>query len=1481
MRRPADLTVDTASATPSTTDEPTTSPKLSECKLPSSSRTSVLSVNPSVNIPTPSPPQPSVRLLFSLLARRELLVFVLPAVLTSMFAGGIAPFMTLVVGQAFDAYSKFTVASDPDTAKHALLHDVGMTAVELLALAVGALALSSLTSCLWIWTGERNLMAVRKQVYEAVSKKDMIWYDTKMGSEDSVKSTDGPVGAGGLMAQFARETDDVRMASSLASGMLVQYLTTTITCLILALVRSWSLTLVILSTVPVMMIIQALSQGFVGPALTAERAHIASAATLVDRAVAAISTVKAFNAEIYEQKTISLMLEKMQSAAIQCIRIWGITSSLSQFVMMTMFVQAFWFGSKLVREGKVSMGDVTAVFWACLIASSNLQMCIPQFIVFAKGKFAMASLMAVVDSTATSAGSKTNSVALSRRPTNLRKILPRGCQGGLELTEVTFFYPSRPTIPTLDDVSIFLPAGETTFIVGGSGSGKSTIAHLLLRLYDNYSGTIALDDQDLAFLDENWTRQHVSAVSQTTILFDMTVHENVAMGLAGPYSTRRPEDVTREEIEEVCRIALVHDFVRDLPQGYDTPLGNGGANLSGGQKQRLAIARAILRKPTVLILDEATSALDATSRILVFEALKRNRSNKTTVVITHDLSQICASDFVYVLKDGGLAEQGFRYDLESHDGEFRRMATVQGAIGGFPQQEEVVHGIEVEAILDRQDEEKSEEFEAIGINSNTLHRPSVYRPITVSNWMLDVIADLTKPAPTDAVPTVGAPREPHRVSRFVPAEAFTAAEEPVSPSFRRSMHVSIPPPPPAVIKTNRRLSLPVTPTSPAGHSTASFFSATVVNDDDEMDMDRKSVLTIEKAGWAAKKRSDSSSMVSSTKRTRLRWDEKSLNGLTEVKVDTSSEASTIAASQSTSSSSIFGFIRETYPTIPHKPFLFFGIVVCMISGAMTPIFSYLLSQLLFQVSIGAQNVSVINTYGGIVLAVAAADGLFIGGKYVVMELVALKWVIALRRRCIKLILAQDKKWFDQPGNTPVRLMQVLVKDGDDARTLIATVLAQFFVVIAMLGIGLVWALVLGWQLTLVGFAIAPVFAVAMAVQTKLVSKCSMRNKRAREEVATGYYDAISNVRAIRAMGFETAFQEKFDKSVDRALSTGVRGAFVEGCTYGVASALIYLAEALLFYVGAVLIANGTYSYLRMIQVLNLVVFSVSIGSQLMAFTSRIAKSVQATQDLLALLKLTSDTEESRGDLQPPILGNVSFQHVAFSYPERPDVPILKDISLELGDGECVAIVGASGSGKSTIAALLQRLYEPTAGRILLGPHTLSSTDVHHLREHVAVVSQHPNLFDATIAANIAYGDTSLSADDIQAAAKAAHVHDFISSLPKGYDTMVGENASLISGGQAQRICIARALARAARILILDECTSALDPENQQAVMETIKHAKVGRTTLMVTHKLPVMRMCDRIVVVHDGVVAEQGSYDELISRRGVFAQLASGGEWMD
>lgn len=421
-----------------------------------------------------------------------------------------------------------------------------------------------------------------------------------------------------------RDTDDVRNACSLSSGLIVQHLTTTIACLILAFLRSWALTLVILSAVPLLMIIQGLSQSLASPLIFAERHSISVSATLVERCLTAISTVKAFNAQPFEHARAVKSFNTLCNKATKLIQVWGVTSGVAHFVMMCMFVQGFWFGSKLVRDGKISAGDVMAVFWACLIATSNLQMCIPHSITLAKGKFAMASLLTLASETmppppahepTTPATATTTTVVSCRKPfRNLRKITPTRCHGEFAVHDVSFAYPSRPSIPVLSDVSLYLPAREMTFIVGSSGSGKSTVAQLLLRMYDADQGYLTLDEQDIMYLDETWVRNKVMGVTQSTcvLLEGKTVFENVACCVPDRV-------VTREEVEEACRAALIHDFVRDLPRGYDTLLGGagGGVSLSGGQRQRLAFARARLRNPEVLILGKPQPSASPCSSLLI------------------------------------------------------------------------------------------------------------------------------------------------------------------------------------------------------------------------------------------------------------------------------------------------------------------------------------------------------------------------------------------------------------------------------------------------------------------------------------------------------------------------------------------------------------------------------------------------------------------------------------------------------------------------------------------------------------------------------------------------------------------------------------------------------------------------------------------------------------------------------------------------
>ena len=573
-------------------------------------------VSPPATCPAP-PPTPSVQLLFSLLSRRHLLLLLLPAVLSSIVAGGVAPFMTYVVGRAFATFAAFPQSNPTQRDKSHLLQGVGIAALELIALAVGAIVLSSLTSCLWIWVGERNVMAVRKHVYRSVSAKDIAWFDTKMGAESDDQR---PLGPGGLMAKFSRsvfplsihlsssdylnsETDDVRTATSLASGQLLQYLTTCIACLLLAFIHSWSLTLVILSAVPLLMIIQTISQALASPLLASERSVSAAAATIIDRAVSSIATVKAFNAQAFELTTVSGTLDALSGIAARLNVVWGATSALAQFTMMAMFVQGFWFGSKLVREGKISAGDVMTVFWACLIATSNLQMCIPQIIALSKGKFAIVALLTLTadpssppdfaDIPMTPTSPK--STRKQSRSTTLRKIKPSTCFGEFSLHNVTFTY-STLSAPTLSDVSLYLPAHEMTFIVGASGSGKSTIAQLLLRLYSPSVGEICLDERDVRFLDDEWTRSCIVGIGQgwgDVVLDGKSIAENVMLGMHG---------VSPATVEDACRVALLHDFVRELPEGYETVLGGTGVALSGGQRQRLAIARAWLRDPPVLVL---------------------------------------------------------------------------------------------------------------------------------------------------------------------------------------------------------------------------------------------------------------------------------------------------------------------------------------------------------------------------------------------------------------------------------------------------------------------------------------------------------------------------------------------------------------------------------------------------------------------------------------------------------------------------------------------------------------------------------------------------------------------------------------------------------------------------------------------------------------------------------------------------------------
>ena len=592
-----------------------------------------------------------------------------------------------------------------------------------------------------------------------------------------------------------------------------------------------------------------------------------------------------------------------------------------------------------------------------------------------------------------------------------------------------------------------------------------------------------------------------------------------------------------------------------------------------------------------------------TSRILVFEAIKGWRKNKTTIVITHDLSQIQSRDFVYVLKNGKVVEQGYRADLEraaaevsmrsstmceEGKGEFFRMMESQRLTGGLP-----AKNLDTARNNDDLDDPESSDSDLATEKQVPLH--DAYSLLFgKSSWMFDAVADLISEPSSTSIPPDHAAITTHPSRPFTYVDPrLSSIDEGVEDADEEGQTI--------VYQPRRPSSALHTPTTASTMVEREVPTLTFVSGSWKQDSKNdKQAQEEDKIRFDIGQDIFSGPMGATRERRRRNQSEMMIRvvapGLESREQKPTEQGDTEQPPQ------FWNVIRRGWLILPQKPLLVLGLFICVVSGSLTPIFSYLLSLVMFQVSIGAQNASKINILGGIALSVAALDGVLLGLKYYFMESYGMNWATRLRTVAYDKVLRQDKTWFDNSKNTPARLNQMIVQDGDDARVLLSVVIGQCFAIFAMLSIGLLWAMAKGWELTLVGLGILPVFTGIISIQTKLVSKYEMRNKRAREEVARRWYDVMCNIKGIRAMGIAQPFSELFDISNKKTLKTGVSGAWIEGATMGVSNGLVYAAEAVLFYVGAVLVASGRYSYSQMMQVLNLVVFSVSLGSQLMNFS---------------------------------------------------------------------------------------------------------------------------------------------------------------------------------------------------------------------------------------------------------------------------------------
>ncbi|EGD72703.1 ATP-binding cassette transporter subfamily B member 1 [Salpingoeca rosetta] len=553
-----------------------------------------------------------------------------------------------------------------------------------------------------------------------------------------------------------------------------------------------------------------------------------------------------------------------------------------------------------------------------------------------------------------------------------------------------------------------------------------------------------------------------------------------------------------------------------------------------------------------------------------------------------------------------------------------------------------------------------------------------------------------------------------------------------------------------------------------------------------------------------------------------------------------------------------------------------GSICALIHGALSPTFVVFMGDVIDSFSATADQSKLLDSVGDtakIILYLACAGAVTAYVQVAAFTLAAERQSLRIRKLYFKALVRQEMAWYDQQKTGA--LSSRISSDVPQIQEALGDKVASFLQFLGMFLAGYVVGFVYGWKLTLVTTGMVPLIAIGSAIMGKYIAQASSGGQGFYAAAGSVADEVIRMIRTVIAFDTQDREVERYHKELEGARKAGERGGLIQGCGMGFTFMMIYLTYAVTFWFGSYLVGEGDLTAGQVLTVFFSVIIAATSIGQATPNIKVMAAGRGAARAIFDIIDRPSeiDSLSEEGTVPSKLTGHIRFKDVDFTYPTRPDEQILHKLNIEVKPQETVALVGASGCGKSTTVAMLERFYDPTAGSIELDGTDIRKLNIQWLRSQIGLVSQTPVLFPTTIADNIALGKDDATEHEVHSAARMANAHDFIMALPDGYNTMVGDSGTQLSGGQRQRIAIARALIKAPNILLLDEATSALDNESEAIVKEALDRASTGRTTIMIAHRLSTVFSADKIVVIDHGRVVEAGSPQELLDQQGAFYRM--------